>query len=609
MASAAVASPASAVTREHERDREDSEHQPDCPRPQQDPQAARTEHGRSLVALHSRRAYTSDERAKYGSSVITFSNISKQYGGQILFLEASFHLGPTEKVGLVGPNGAGKSTIFRLITGEEHPDDGLVDRPKKTTLGYFRQDVGDLKGRSVLAETMAGAGEAGRLGEEMKELEAKLNDHEHPDFADAVERFGDVQARFQELGGYDLEARAHSILAGLGFSPDQIEGDVGALSGGWKMRVALAQILLAKPDVLLLDEPTNYLDIESIIWLEQFLREYTGAVLMTCHDRDVMNRVVKKIVEIDAGEIKSYSGDYDFYEQQRAIATQQQQAQYDRQQAMLAKEEAFIARFKARASHAAQVQSRVKKLEKIEKVQPPRRIIEKTFDFRKAPRSGDDVIKVEQVSKTYGAKKVHAGTTLLVRRTERWAVMGENGSGKTTLLKMMAGVLQPDSGNVTVGASVTMGYFAQHQMEQLSASRTVIEELVAHSPTTNLGTLRSLAGAFGFHGDDHEKPIKVLSGGEKARLALAKILFDAPNLLVLDEPTNHLDIVTKRALVKALADYEGTIVCVSHDRAFLRAIATRILELSKEGPRVYGGSYDEYVASTGREAPGMRQAS
>jgi len=542
--------------------------------------------------------------------MISLSNVSKQYGGQILFVEASFFLGDNEKVGLVGPNGAGKSTIFRLITGEEQPDDGVVDRPKRTTIGYFRQDVGDLKGRSVLAETLSGAGEAGRLGEEMKLLEAKMNDYEAADFAETVERFGEVQVRFQELGGYDLEARAQAILAGLGFAPEQVAGDVGALSGGWKMRVALAQILLAQPDALLLDEPTNYLDIESILWLEQFLRDYRGAVLMTCHDKDVMNRVVDKIIEIDAGDIKSYSGDYDFYEQQRALAMVQQAAQYERQQAMLAKEKAFIERFKARASHAAQVQSRVKKLEKIEKIEPPRRIIEKTFDFKPAPRSGDDVIKVENVAKKYGDKVVHGGTSLLVRRTERWAVMGENGSGKTTLLKMMAGALKPDAGSVTIGASVTMGYFAQHQMEQLTADRTVIEELVAHSPTTNLGTLRNLAGAFGFHGDDHDKPIRVLSGGERARLALAKILFDAPNLLVLDEPTNQLDIVTKRALVKALATYEGTIVFVSHDRMFLRSIATRILEIQKGGQtHLYGGSYDEYVASTGREAPGMRQAS
>ena len=540
--------------------------------------------------------------------MISFSNVSKQYGGQILFVDASFFVGDGEKVGLVGPNGSGKSSIFRLIMEEEHPDDGLVDRPKRMTVGYFRQDVGDLKGRSVLAETLAGAGEAGRLGEELKVLELKLNDHEAPDFADAVDRYSEVQTRFQELGGYDLEARAHAILAGLGFSPEMIENDVGALSGGWKMRVALGQILLAQPDALLLDEPTNYLDIESIIWLEDFLRAYRGAVLMTCHDKDVLNRVVKKIVEIDGGDVKSYSGDYDFYEAQRAIAAKQAEAQYERQQAMLAKEQAFIDRFKARASHAAQVQSRVKKLEKIEKIEPPRRIIEKTFDFKKAARGGDDVIKVDKVAKQYGARKVHDGTTLLVRRNERWAVMGENGSGKTTLLKMMARALEPDSGSVAIGASVQMGYFAQHQMEQLTGDRTILEELISHSPTTNLGTLRSLAGAFGFHGDDHDKPIRILSGGEKARLALAKILFDAPNLLVLDEPTNHLDLVTKRALVRSLAEYEGTIVFVSHDRAFLRSIATRILELTKDGKvNVYGGSYDEYVAATGREAPGMRQ--
>ena len=540
--------------------------------------------------------------------MISFSNVSKQYGGQILFVDASFFVGDGEKVGLVGPNGSGKSSIFRLIMEEEHPDDGIVDRPKRMTVGYFRQDVGDLKGRSVLAETLAGAGEAGRLGEELKVLELKLNDHEAPDFADAVDRYSEVQTRFQELGGYDLEARAHAILAGLGFSPDMVENDVGALSGGWKMRVALAQILLAQPDALLLDEPTNYLDIESIIWLEDFLRAYRGAVLMTCHDKDVLNRVVKKIVEIDGGDVKSYSGDYDFYEAQRAIAAKQAEAQYERQQAMLAKEQAFIDRFKARASHAAQVQSRVKKLEKIEKIEPPRRIIEKTFDFKKAARGGDDVIKVEKVAKQYGERKVHNGTSLLVRRNERWAVMGENGSGKTTLLKMMARALEPDSGSVAIGASVQMGYFAQHQMEQLTGDRTILEELIAHSPTTNLGTLRSLAGAFGFHGDDHDKPIRILSGGEKARLALAKILFDAPNLLVLDEPTNHLDLVTKRALVRSLAEYEGTIVFVSHDRAFLRSIATRILELTKDGQvHIYGGSYDEYVAATGREAPGMRQ--
>jgi ATPase subunit of ABC transporter with duplicated ATPase domains len=538
---------------------------------------------------------------------IALSNISKQYGGQVLFLESSFQLNDGEKAGLVGPNGAGKSTIFRMIVGEEAPDEGVVDKPKRVTVGYFRQDVGDMRGRTVLAETAAGAGEVADLGAELHDLEGKMADPDRDDFDQVVERYGEVQARYQELGGYDLEAQARSILAGLGFFPEQVDDDVGKLSGGWKMRVALARILLAKPDVLLLDEPTNYLDIESILWLEEFLRGYAGSVLMTSHDRDFLNRLVKKIVEIDGGQIKSYSGNYDFYEQQRDIEAKNREAQYERQQAMLKKEEEFIARFKARASHAAQVQSRVKKLEKIEKIQPPKRIIEKTFDFKPPPRSGDDVVKVDHVSKRFGDKVVHDGVELLIRRGERWAVMGENGAGKTTLLKMMAGVTNPDAGRVDIGASVVMGYFAQHQLEQLDASRTVLEELQAHSPTSNLGVLRNLAGAFGFHGDDHDKPIKVLSGGEKARLAMAKILFDAPNLLILDEPTNHLDIITKRALVRTLADYSGTIVFVSHDRAFLRAIASRVLELAPgKRPHVYGGTYDEYVAASGHEAPGMR---
>jgi ATPase subunit of ABC transporter with duplicated ATPase domains len=520
--------------------------------------------------------------------MLAFSNVSKQYGGQILFIESSFQINSGEKVGLVGPNGSGKTTIFRMITQEEMPDEGIVERPKRLTIGYFRQDIGDMKGRSVLAETIAGAGEVANLGEELKHLEEKMSNPDD-DFDKVVERYGEVQSRFMELGGYDLEPQAQEILAGLGFSQEDMSKDIGALSGGWKMRVALAQILLLKPDVLLLDEPTNYLDIESILWLENFLRDYKGAVVMTCHDRDIMNRVVKKIIEIDAGAIRSYTGNYDFYEQARAIDATRREAEYNKQQTMLAKELEFIARFKARASHAAQVQSRVKKLEKIEKVEPPRVIIEKSFEFKKPNRSGDDVAKIQNVSKSYGNKIVH------------------NGSGKTTLLKMVAGVLDPDAGKVGVGANVMMGYFAQHQMEQLNADHSVMEELLAHAPKANLGTLRNLAGAFGFQGDDIEKSIRVLSGGEKARLALAKILFDAPNFLVLDEPTNHLDIVTKRALMKSLAEYEGTILFVSHDRSFLRALASKILELSPKGSRLYPGTYDEYVASTGQEAPGMRQ--
>ena len=538
--------------------------------------------------------------------MIAFSSVSKQYGGQILFIDASFQINSGEKVGLVGPNGAGKSTVFRLIAGEEQPDDGAVERPKKLTLGYFRQDVGDLKGRSILAETCAGAGEVGQLAEELGKLTAQLETGEG-DLDAAVERFGEVQARYQDLGGYELEARAQSILAGLGFHTAQTGDDVGTLSGGWKMRVALAQILLAKPDLLLLDEPTNYLDLESILWLEMFLRDYAGTVVMTCHDREIMNRVVRKIVEIDAGELNTYTGNYDFYEKMRAQEADRREAQYARQQARLAKESLFIERFKTHVAKAAQVQSRIKKLDKVEKVAEPKRIIEKDYDFKVPSRSGDDVIKLDALTKAYGERVVHRNLTMTVARGERWAVMGENGAGKSTLLKMIAGALVPDAGAAVIGASVSLGYYAQHVMDGLTGDLTILEELQEHAPLANQGTLRGLAGAFGFHDDDVFKPVRVLSGGEKARVALAKLLYDAPNLLVLDEPTNHLDIVTKRALVRALATYSGTLMFVSHDRQFLRALANRVLELTTGGaPRIYGGNYDEYVSSTGREAPGMR---
>ncbi|MFZ5475147.1 MAG: ABC-F family ATP-binding cassette domain-containing protein [Myxococcota bacterium] len=539
--------------------------------------------------------------------MVELSNVTVQFGTQVLFVDASFKINPGEKVGLVGPNGSGKTTIFRLLTGEERPDEGSVERPRRLTVGYFRQDFAEWRDRSVLAEAMAGC-EAAALGDELAQLEARLGDVDAPDYDAVLERYGEVQARFSEGGGYDLEARARAILAGLGFGQAEMDGPVGALSGGWRMRVQLARMLLMKPELLLLDEPTNYLDIESIVWLEAWLRDHPGAVLMTCHDRDVMNRVVRKIVEIDGGKVRTYTGDFDAYEKARALDAAQREAEYDKQQAMLAKDLRFIERFRAQPSRASQVQSRAKKLEKIERIEPPRRLVERDFQFRRPERSGNDVVKLAGVRKRYGERVVHGGLDLMVRRGERWAVMGENGAGKTTLLKMIAGVLRPDGGEVALGASVQMGYFAQHQMEQLDGSLTVLEELEAHAPRAGLGVLRSLAGAFGFSGDDVDKPISVLSGGEKARLALAKMLFDAPNLLVLDEPTNHLDLTTKKALVRALSGYEGTLVFVSHDRAFLRALATRVLELSPEGARVYGGTYDAYVQAFGREAPGLRVA-
>jgi ATPase subunit of ABC transporter with duplicated ATPase domains len=539
--------------------------------------------------------------------MIRLDNISKQNGHQILFIEASAALQRGEKVGLVGPNGSGKTTLFRMITGEEQPDEGQVAVDRGVTIGYFSQDVGEMSGRSAVSEVMDGAGPVSTVAAELRELEAAMGDTDRADeMDDIIERYGEVQARFEELDGYALEGRAREVLAGLSFSEEMMDGDVGALSGGWKMRVALGRILLMRPDAMLLDEPSNHLDLESLIWLEQFLKGYEGALLMTSHDREFMNRIVTKVVEIDGGALTSYSGNYEFYEQQRALAEKQQQAQFERQQAMLAKEINFIERFKARASHAAQVQSRVKKLEKIERVEPPRRRQTVSFDFPPAPRSGDDVVSLKNVHKGYGNRSIYQGLDFMVSRKERWCVMGINGAGKSTLLKLVAGSTPPDDGTVALGGSVKMGYFAQHAMDLLDGERTVFQSLEDSFPQAGQGSLRALAGCFGFSGDDVEKKCRVLSGGEKARLVMAMMLYDPPNFLVLDEPTNHLDMATKEMLITALSEYEGTMLFVSHDRHFLAALSNRVLELTPEGIHQYGGGYTEYVARTGQEAPGLR---
>lgn len=539
--------------------------------------------------------------------MIRLDNVSKQAGHQILFIEASAALNKGEKIGLVGPNGAGKTTLFRMIAGEELPDEGQVSTDRGITIGYFNQDVGEMSGRSAVAEVMNGAGPVSEVAAELRQLEADMADPDKADQMDEIiARYGEVQHAFEELDGYALDGRAREALSGLGFSQEMMDGDVGKLSGGWKMRVALARILLMRPDVMLLDEPSNHLDLESLIWLEKFLHDYEGTLLMTSHDREFINRVISKVVEIDSGSLTTYTGNYEFYEQQRALNEKQQQAQFERQQAMLAKEIKFIERFKARASHAAQVQSRVKKLDKIERVEPPRRRQTVAFDFLPAPRSGEDVVALKKVFKGYGTKRIYDGLDFMIRRRERWCVMGVNGAGKSTLLKLVAGASEPDEGTVALGGSVKMGYFAQHAMDLLDGERTVFQSLEDQFPTAGQGSLRALAGCFGFSGDDVEKRCRVLSGGEKARLVMAKMLFDPPNFLVLDEPTNHLDLATKEMLITALADFEGTMLFVSHDRHFLATLSNRVLELTPEGIHQYGGGYTEYVARTGQEAPGLR---
>jgi len=545
--------------------------------------------------------------------VISFNKVSKQYGKQILFVDASFQLNPGEKVGLVGPNGSGKTTLFRMIVGEEVPDEGDVSVPRKMSIGYFRQDVEEMSGRSVLDEAIHGSGRVGELHHELEAINHAMADPARADELDKIlERFGEVQEEYEHLGGYALEAQAREVLHGLGFDDDRIDGDVGALSGGWKMRVAMARVLLGKPDVLLMDEPTNHLDIESIIWLEDFLKSLPGALLMTSHDREFMNRLVTKIAEIDEGEITTYSGNYDFYERERAIREANREAAYARQQAMLAKEQRFIERFAAHAAKAAQVQSRVKALDKIEKIEPPKTRKVVKFDFRTPPRSGEQVVIVEDVHKAYGKRVIYDGLNLIVRRGERWCVMGKNGAGKSTLLKMVAGQVAPDEGDIKLGASLKMGYFAQQSLDVLDPDLTIEEQLRKDFPQESIGALRNLAGAFQFSGDDTDKKIRSLSGGEKTRLVLARMLLNPPNFLVLDEPTNHLDLATKEMLLDALKDFDGTMLFVSHDRAFLRALSNRVLELGGESgvdaqPHAYPGSYVEYVQRTGHEAPGVHR--
>ena len=546
--------------------------------------------------------------------MIALSGVSKHYGRRALLVDASFQLDPGDKVGLVGPNGSGKSTLFRLIVGEETPDDGEVSVPKGLTVGYFRQDAGEPSERRVLDEAMIGSGQLGALHEELALLEHKLADPAEADNMDRLlERFGTVQGDYQQLGGYELEARAREVLAGLGFHEEQVEGSMKALSSGWRMRVSIAKVLIGKPDVLLLDEPTNHLDIESILWLEEFLKASEAALLMTCHDKDFLNRVVGRLIAIEDGNLNEYGGNYDFYDRERKLRADRDAAAYTRQQAMLKKEERFIERFERHAAKAAQVQSRIKKLDKIEKLEPPRKRELVPFEFRPPPRSGNDVVTLAGVTKTYGTRAIYDGFDFEVKRGERWAVIGVNGAGKSTLLKMVAGVLQPDSGQVRLGASLKLGYFAQSALEILDEKKTVWDQIDQAFPTATIPSKRSLLGAFDFPGDDIEKHIRALSGGERSRLVLAQMLFDPPNFLVLDEPTNHLDLETKEMLVQTLVNFDGTMLFVSHDRTFLKGLANRVLDLSGGGegiarkPLVFQGDYARWVEHTGHEAPGVHR--
>lgn len=538
--------------------------------------------------------------------MVNLSGIRIAYGERTLFRDSSFLIRPQDRIGLVGPNGSGKTTIFRLITGEEHADEGSISIDPGVVVGYFSQDVGESTGKTALEEVLEGAGKVHALSLKMEEMEHAMADADAmAEMSDAamekfMMKYGEVQMEYQGLGGYELESNAQAILDGLGI-PESRQGlSIETFSGGWKMRIALARILLLNPDVLLMDEPTNHLDIESIIWLEEWLKSFKGALMMTSHDREFMTRICGRTIEAAGETIQSYSGNYDFYLTERAIRREQLVAAQRRQQAMLAKEEEFIARFAARASHAAQVQSRVKMLEKMERVIVPPDPKVMKFTFPTCPRSGDIVIRMEGLAKEWPLEDgtvhpVFSGITGVVERGNKIALTGVNGAGKSTLLKVLDGLTEASEGSSEIGASVSAGYFSQYSGDSLNESNTVFEELADLLPRESRGRVMNLLGTFQFSGDDVDKKIGILSGGEKSRVMLASLLARPINFLMLDEPTNHLDIASREVLLKALKDFEGTVIIVSHDRYFLKHLANRVFEIDHGQMKVYEGDYDYYM--------------
>jgi ATP-binding cassette subfamily F protein 3 len=534
--------------------------------------------------------------------MVSISNVTKFISGEPLFASASFQIYSGEKIGLVGPNGAGKTTFYRLIVGEIRPDEGAISIQKNTRIAYFSQSVGEMSGRSALQEVIGGDERISELAGRLQHYEERLSDPNlDPAAMDTIlQLMGEDQTEYEKRGGYEIESNAQEILTGLGIFPKDHHKPVEDFSGGWKMRIALAKVLIVLPDLILMDEPTNYLDMETIIWLEEWLRNFKGAFLLTTHDREFMNRVITKVVEIANGKVTTFSGNYDFYERERAIMRKNNEAEFNRQQSMLKKEEFFIARFKARASHASQVQSRVKMLEKIDRVELAVDDDEMRIDLPEIPRGGNDVIAIKSLGKSWtnsdgSPQPVFAGLNAMVNRQDRIAVMGVNGAGKTTFLKVLCRQTEPTEGTVIVGPSISIGYFGQYTLEMLNPDNTVIQEVQGKLPQANEAIIRNLLAAFLFRGDDVYKKIKILSGGEKARVVLAFLLSTPYNCLVLDEPTNHLDMVSRGVLLDALKRYDGTMLLVSHDRYFLREISNRVFEVDRGKITVYEGDYRYYL--------------
>ena len=533
--------------------------------------------------------------------MLNISGLSKNQGGEALYTNVNFQVNPGEKVGLVGPNGAGKTTLFRMIIGEDRPETGQISFPDKLRMAYFSQNVGEMRGQSAMQVVLSGDEQIEILNSKLRQFEEELaNPDITPERMDEVLiEMGDVQTEFEKRGGYDLETRAEEILTGLGIAPADHHKMIEEFSGGWKMRIALARVLVIRPDLIIMDEPTNYLDLETILWLEEWLKSYEGAIFMTTHDRDFMNNVCKKIVEVAHKTVTVYSGNYDFYEKEREIRLDQLRSEQKKQMDSIQKDQEFIAKFKARASHAAQVQSRVKKLEKIDMIELPPEEATIDFEFPNPPRGGDDVVVVKDLKKVWGEDKlIFEDFNTIVQRQDKLAVVGVNGAGKSTLLKLITGHTDPTAGEVIIGPSIKVGYFSQFSFDVLKPESTVLEEVQSVLKEASDGYLRNLLAAFLFRGDDVHKKVKFLSGGEKSRLILAVLLSQNNNFLVLDEPTNHLDIKSREVLLSALKKYEGTIVFVSHDRHFLKELAEKVYEVDKNRVQIYPGNYEYYLNKT-----------
>jgi ATP-binding cassette subfamily F protein 3 len=528
--------------------------------------------------------------------MITLTQVQKQFGSKVLFRDGSLQIGARDRIGLIGPNGSGKTTLFRMILGEESIDEGEILIAKGVKTGYLPQEVILFKGNTVLDEALKSSSSITSLQDKMKVLEQELDSVEDPKEQERLaNEYGKLQERYTLLGGYSLEADARQILQGLGFKEKDFGKLTDELSGGWLMRIALAKILLQAPDLLLLDEPTNYLDLESLIWLENFLINYPGAMVIVSHDRVFLNHLVDRIAEIEGEKIDTYHGDYDHYLVEKEGRRQILEATFKTQQRKIEQTERFIERFRAKNTKSSQVQSRIKMLEKIERIELLKERKEIRFRFPAPSRSGHRVVEAKNLYKRYGETMVYHGIDLTLYRGDKVALVGPNGAGKSTLLKILAGVLDFEGGEVLLGKDVTRAYFSQNQFDLLHPEHTVFEELLSIATDESQTELRTLLGTFLFSGDEIEKKVSVLSGGEKSRLVLAKMLLKPANLLLLDEPTSHLDIPSRNVLEMALKQFQGTLCLITHDRHLINQIANKVIEIDRGTPNVFLGSYDDYL--------------